>query len=95
VPLRQNAEEKAIRVYDKGRGKSCGCVCLIATGLKINLVYYESIKRKLKTGPIYECRCDERLKTKAEESTRLAYTGLLGELEHLKIETRLIRRDEI
>ena len=35
-------------------------------------------------------RCDERLKTKAEESTRLAYTGLLGELEHLKIETRLI-----
>jgi hypothetical protein len=53
VPLRQNAEEKAIRVYDKGRGKSCGCVCLIATGLKINLVYYESIKRKLKTGPGY------------------------------------------
>ncbi len=37
-----------------------------------------------------ECRCDERLKTKDEESTRLAYTGLLGELEHLKIETRLI-----
>jgi hypothetical protein len=24
-----------------------------------------------------------------EESTWLAYTGLLGELEHLKIETRL------
>jgi hypothetical protein len=34
---------------------------------------------------IYECRCDERLKTNAEESTRLAYTGLLVELEHLKI----------
>jgi hypothetical protein len=33
---------------------------------------------------------DERLKPKAEESTRLAYTGLLGELEHLKIDTRLI-----
>jgi hypothetical protein len=47
------------------------------------------MKRELKTRPIYECRCDERLKTKAEESTRLAYTGLLGELEH-KIETRLI-----
>ncbi len=30
------------------------------------------------------------LKTKAEESTRLAYTGLLGELEHLKIMTKLI-----
>jgi hypothetical protein len=29
------------------------------------------------TRPICECRCDERLKTKAEESTRLAYTGLL------------------
>jgi hypothetical protein len=47
-------------------------------------VYYESIKRDLNTKPIYECRCDERLKTAAEESTRLAYTGLLGELEHLK-----------
>jgi hypothetical protein len=35
-------------------------------------------------------RCDERLKTKAEESTRLAYTGFHGGLEHLKIETRLI-----
>ena len=53
-------------------------------------VYHESIKRDLKRRPISECRCDERLKTKAEESTRLAYTGLLGELEHLKIETRLI-----
>ena len=40
-------------------------------------------------GPIYECRFDERLKTKVEESTRLTYTGL-GELEHLKIKTRLI-----
>ncbi len=39
--------------------------------------------------PIYECRCDERLKTKSEGSTRLAYTGLLGGLEHLKIKTRL------
>jgi hypothetical protein len=40
-----------------------------------------------------ECRGDERLKIKAtdsEGSTRLGYTGLLGELEHLKIETRLI-----
>jgi hypothetical protein len=39
---------------------------------------------------MYECRDDERLKTKPEESTRLGYTGFLGELEHLKIETRLI-----
>jgi hypothetical protein len=51
--------------------------------------YYESMKRHPKTRPIYECRCDERLKTKDEESTRLVYTGFLGELEHLKIETRL------
>jgi hypothetical protein len=34
--------------------------------------------------------CDERLKAKAEGSTRLAYTRLRGGLEHLKIETRLI-----
>ncbi len=56
-------------------------------------VYYESRKRELKTRPIYECRCDERLKTKFEISTHLGYTGLSGELEHLKhlkIETRLI-----
>jgi hypothetical protein len=39
---------------------------------------------------MYECRCDERLKTKTEKSTRLTYTGFLGELEHLKIKTRLI-----
>ncbi len=39
---------------------------------------------------MYECRCDERLKTKDEESTRHSYTGLLVELEHLKIKTTLI-----
>jgi hypothetical protein len=39
---------------------------------------------------MYECWCDERLKAKAEGSTRLTYTGLCGGLEHLKIETRLI-----
>ncbi len=37
---------------------------------------------------MYESRCDERLKAKAEGSTRLAYTGLRGVLEHLKIEVR-------
>jgi hypothetical protein len=61
------------------------------------LIYYESRNRELKTRPIYECRYDERLKTKSEKSTRLSYTGLIGELEHLKIETRLVeevsRRD--
>jgi len=54
------------------------------------VVYYEWIKRELKIRPIYECRCDERLQTKVKEFTHLTYTGLLGGLEHLKIETRLI-----
>ena len=38
----------------------------------------------------YECRCDERLQTKTMNFTRLSYTGLVVELEHLKIETTLI-----
>jgi hypothetical protein len=54
------------------------------------IVYYESRKRELKTRPTYECRCDERLKTTTEKSTHFVYTGFLGELEHLKIKTRLI-----
>jgi len=53
-------------------------------------VYYESIKRKLKIKCIYECRCYERLQTKTKRFTLLTYTGLVVELEHLKIETRLI-----
>jgi hypothetical protein len=48
------------------------------------------MKRELKIRPIYECRCDERLKIKTEEFTSLTYTGLIVGLEHLKIETRLI-----
>ena len=50
------------------------------------------IKRDLNRGPIYECRCDERLKVKDEGSTRLTYIGFRGGMEHcdLKIETRLI-----
>ena len=38
--------------------------------------------------PIYDCRCDERLKAKGKRSTRLTYIGFLGGLEHPKIETR-------
>ncbi len=38
---------------------------------------------------MYECRCDEGLKPKGEESTCFTYTGLLGELQHLNLETRL------
>ncbi len=54
---------------------------------KKKVVYYESIKRKLKIKQIYECRCDGRLQTK--RFTRLSYTGLVVQLEHLKIKTRL------
>ncbi len=53
-------------------------------------VYYESINRELKRRLIYEYRCDERQKTKKEESTRLEDTGLVVELELLKTKTRLI-----
>jgi hypothetical protein len=60
-----------------------------ATRLKIE-VYYESIKREPKIRGIKKCRCDERLQTKTKEFTRLPYTGLVLELEHLKIETRLM-----
>jgi hypothetical protein len=56
----------------------------------IGCVYYEKTKRELNRIRIYECLCDERLRVKAEGSTRLAYTGFHGGLEHLKIETRLI-----
>jgi hypothetical protein len=54
------------------------------------VVYYETIKRELNKRLIYECRCDERLKSKDGGSTYLGYTGLCEGLEHLKIETRLI-----
>ena len=37
-----------------------------------------------------DCRCDERLKPKDDESTCLVYTRLVEELEYLQIETRLI-----
>ena len=40
------------------------------------VVYYESLKRELQTKPIYEFRCDERLQTKIEEFTRLAFLRL-------------------
>jgi hypothetical protein len=36
------------------------------------------------------CRCYERLQPNTKEFTCLTYTELVLELEHLKIETRLI-----
>ena len=73
-------------------------LCLVYAGwvyrnfidLNIFVVYYESLKRELKTKPINECRYDERLQTRVEESARLTCPRLVAELEHLKIETRLI-----
>ena len=53
------------------------------------LYYEQQIKRELKRIHIRGCRCKERLKAKNDGSTHLTYTGLCGELEHLKIETRL------
>jgi hypothetical protein len=58
--------------------------------VEVQVVYYSVIKRELNRRPIYECRCDERLKDKDERSTLLENTGLYGGLEHLNIETRLI-----
>ena len=46
------------------------------TLVNMDVVYYEEMKRELNSILIYECRCNERLRAKAEGSTRLAYTGL-------------------
>jgi hypothetical protein len=56
----------------------------------ILVVHTNCLQVDIKTHSFIECRCDERLKTKSEGSTLLSYTGFLGGLEHLKIETRLI-----
>jgi hypothetical protein len=60
-------------------------------------VHYETIKRDLNKRLIIifsfshrQSKSDERLEPKDDESTCLAYTGWFEELEHLKIETRLI-----
>jgi hypothetical protein len=42
------------------------------------LVYYESIKRELKIRSTYDCRCDERLKTKDEDSRSVHSSYTLG-----------------
>ena len=60
-------------------------VLIVVHGL-LFLLSDKVIKGELHRRRMYEYRCDEQ----AEGSTRLAYTGLRGGLEHLKIETRLI-----
>ena len=64
-----------------GCGYSCHSgntyTCRLTCGV---WVYYESLKRDLKTKPINECRCDERLKIRVEESTRLTCPRLVKNL---------------
>ncbi len=50
------------------------------------------IKRDLNRKPIYEYRCDERLKPKPDGSTRLTYSGFVY-YESIKREGR--DRDEV
>jgi hypothetical protein len=52
--------------------------------------YYETIKRELNKRLIYECWCDERLRSRVEGSTCLGYTGLHEGLEPLEVETKII-----
>ena len=59
--------------------------------LLLNLGSRSSRSRELNRRPIYEYRCDERLQVEVEGSTWLTYTGWLGGLEQLKIETRWTR----
>jgi hypothetical protein len=49
------------------------------------LLWIDKAKANIK--PIYECWCNGRLQTK--RFTRLTHTGLVMELEDLKIKTRL------
>jgi hypothetical protein len=57
---------------------------LQTTGCKVVVVYYESRKREIKIRLMNEGRCDERLKTRVEESTCLTYTGLLNAIDESK-----------
>jgi hypothetical protein len=71
-----------------GRGGSGGRCQTVGTHrmyYKLLFYYYESTKRKLKTKYICGCRCYERLQPNTKECTRLAYSELVLELEHLKI----------
>ncbi len=70
-----------------------GQSCKVKSIIKVKvLFYYETIKRELNERLLYECRCNERLKTKDERSKCLSHTGLWKGLEHLKIETKLINK---
>ncbi len=55
-----------------------------------NVVCYEYMKCEIQIRPTHGCQYDERLNTEVVESGSLVQVGFLGELEHLKIQTRLI-----
>ncbi len=48
-----------------------------------------TVEKPIYEKPIYECRCNGRIQTK--RFTPLSHTGLVVELEHLKIKTRLTK----
>ena len=53
------------------------------------VVYYESLKRELKTKPIYEFRCDERLMPALSTFLKLAFKPVFDGKSRLK-DTRLL-----
>jgi hypothetical protein len=59
------------------------------------LFIIKSINREIKTRPIYDCRCDERLEPKYGEFTCLTYTGLVEELEYLTKDRDELNRREV
>ena len=58
---------KILKSFCEGKAKLGESTWLPVKCLIKEVVYYESIKRELKTKPIYECRCDERPNLKAED----------------------------
>ena len=56
----------------------------------ICMYYEQQTKPELRRIHRSGCRCNETLQAKTDESKCLAYAGLLGDLEHLTIETRVI-----
>ncbi len=72
----KTGEDPGSHVWEAPRGAGWVAVSAVVDTCW-SIVYYESIKRDLQRRLIYEYRCDERLKTKNEESTRLADTGFI------------------
>ncbi len=50
------------------------------------------MKREVNIRPIYECRCDERLNTKVEESTLLTHTWFVFEVVYYESRKRELKK---